>query len=408
VNGCLVAIESNTSGTGRLFAWTAENEGYHSITLASDPSRYAYLSDDGLDFIQTDTTDLSAVEGVLDELERSSGVAGVYSSSEYFIETAARVASRRGLPAADPEAIATCRNKACQRLLLQRSGAAIPSFAIAHSVEEATQALDRVTLPVVLKPVFGTGSVGVSLCRTATELQLRAEELLSQTKNERGMPVPGQVLIEQLVEGPEFSVEVFGHTVIGITRKYVSPPPYFVEIGHDFPAAMASEQDRAIRETALSALGSVGLNWGPAHVELRIGPHGPAIIEINPRLAGGFIPELVRAAYGVDLIRETLRTAAGQATDVSSQWSRYASIRFLTVSNNGVFEGIEGVEEARSVPGVSEVLVYRNPGESVFVRNDFRDRIGHVITSAQNAAGAIHSAEESLEAIRIHVRPEGN
>ena len=48
--------------------------------------------------------------------------------------------------------------------------------------------------------------------------------------------LPDEVLIEEYLQGPEYSVEIFGGEIIGITRKYLSREPYFVEIGHDFPA----------------------------------------------------------------------------------------------------------------------------------------------------------------------------
>ncbi|UXX92169.1 ATP-grasp domain-containing protein [Streptomyces sp. AD2-2] len=47
---------------------------------------------------------------------------------------------------------------------------------------------------------------------------------------------------------------------------------------------------KAVTETAEAAVRALGIVLGPAHVELRLGPEGPVLIEVNPRLAGGWIP----------------------------------------------------------------------------------------------------------------------
>jgi biotin carboxylase len=78
--------------------------------------------------------------------------------------------------------------------------------------------------------------------------------------------------------------------VIGITAKHLSPPPLFVEIGHDFPAALDQNESATVHKTALSALAAVGFDFGPAHTEIRLTQEGPVVVEINPWLAGGMIP----------------------------------------------------------------------------------------------------------------------
>jgi argininosuccinate lyase len=85
---------------------------------------------------------------------------------------------------------------------------------------------------------MGSGSVGVRLCRSRHDAHAHAEDLLRRTVNERGEPEPPDVVIEEYVRGPEFSVEVLCGRAIGITAKHLSAEPYFVETGHDFPAPL--------------------------------------------------------------------------------------------------------------------------------------------------------------------------
>jgi argininosuccinate lyase len=147
-----------------------------------------------------------------------------------------------------------------------------------------------------------------------------------------------------------------------------------------------------MRETALRALAALNLGWGPAHIELRLTEDGPKIIEVNPRLAGGFIPELVRLASGVDLITATVKQVIGQKPSLTPQENQFASIRFIIAERDGKLAAINGLPEARRVPGVIRVETYNGAGHT-HLRGDFRDRLGHVIALGETNEAARVAAE---------------
>lgn len=402
----LAFIESNTSGTGRLFARAATEQGFRPILLAADPSRYAYAVEDGLDTLRVDTQDEASLLRECRRLAHAPALAGVASSSEYFIASAASLARRLHLPGADADALLACRDKLKQRLRLRSAGIGIPAFREATSVGVAVEGATHIGFPVVVKTASGSGSIDVRLCRDSEEVAAHAAKLLGQRHNERGMPLPGHILIEEFVEGPEYSVETFNQSVIGITQKYLGSPPFFVEVGHDYPATLPADIVDAMREAALRALDALGLGWGPAHIELRLTEEGVRIIEINPRLAGGFIPELVRLSSGINLITETIRASVGRAPELQRSRHAYALIRFFLPAQEGILEHVEGLEEAAAMPCVLDVQSYRPPGGEVRLRGDFRDRIGHIIASDDSPALAREAVESSLKKIRIVIRPD--
>jgi S-sulfo-L-cysteine synthase (3-phospho-L-serine-dependent) len=175
-------------------------------------------------------------------------------------------------------------------------------------------------------------------------------------------------------------------------------------LGHDFPADLSPQLRASIAEVAQQGLRALGLNWGPGHVEIRLTAQGPAIVEINPRLAGGFIPEIMRLAFGIDMVRETIRLVVGETTVIRPVRDRHASIRFLTPSSNGVITAIHGVEEASGIEGVADIQTYRNIGDRVGIENDFRDRIGHVISCGDRALSAARASELACHTIEIQVQ----
>ncbi|MEO3814907.1 ATP-grasp domain-containing protein [Sphaerisporangium sp. B11E5] len=403
----LALVESNTSGTGRLFVRRARDLGLRPVLLTEDPSRYRFGGDEP-EILRAPTGDVAEVAAACRGLAGTAGpLAGVGTSSDYYVEVAAAVAARLGLPGGDAAAIEATRDKERQRNRLRDGGVPVPRFAAVSTADEAAAAVAGIGTPVVVKPVTGSGSRGVRLCVSAEEAVRYADKLLGVTADERGRPVPRRVLVERYVPGEEYSVEVFGELAVGVTRKHLGSPPTFVEVGHDHPADLAREDEEALCAAALAAVSRLGLSFGPAHAELRLGADGPVIIEVNPRLAGGWIPRLVHEATGVDLVMETVRAFAGRPPRRSPRppaVARASSIRFLLPDREGDLVAVHGTDRAAAVPGVVETEIYKEPGSVVRLEGDFRDRIGHVITRTGTASSAAAAAEEALARLAPEIR----
>ncbi|HET6213784.1 MAG TPA: pyridoxal-5'-phosphate-dependent protein, partial [Micromonosporaceae bacterium] len=144
----LVLVESNTTGSGRLFCVAARALGLRPVLFARNPDRYPYVRLDGVDSRTVDTLDPDAIRAACTELP-GGRIAGVTSSSEYSIAIAAEVARWLGRPHPDPDAVRTCRNKVEQRIRLRDAGVPGPGFAAARTADEAVAAAGRIGLPVV-------------------------------------------------------------------------------------------------------------------------------------------------------------------------------------------------------------------------------------------------------------------
>jgi biotin carboxylase len=397
----LVLVESNTTGSGRLFCAAARQLGLRPVLLARDPARYPYVAADGVETLVTDTADVAAV---LAACARVGGrVAGVTSSSEYFIAIAAEAARALGLPHADPAAVRACRDKSVQRTRLAAAGVPSPAFDAVTSAREAAAAALRLGLPVVVKPVTGSGSVGVQLCASVAEVSDAVDLVLGYGERMRSLPRQGAVLVEAYVAGPEYSVELLHGTPVGVTRKHLGPEPYFVEMGHDFPAPLpAADRDR-LERAAAAALAALGLDWGAAHVELRLTATGPVIIEVNPRLAGGMIPQLISEALGVDVVWQLVASAARRPRPPRPRRKAAAAIRFLVSDQPGRLIEVSGISAARAVGGVIDVQLTCEPGTEVRPPLSFSDRLGYVMAAAPTGPAASRAAADGLRALTVLV-----
>jgi biotin carboxylase len=401
----LALVESNTTGTGRSFATAARARGLRPVLLSPRPERYPWVAEDGVDIAWADTTDPTSIVTAARNAAGGASLSGLVSSSEYFAAVTARAAEALGLPGAEPAAVDRCRDKRRQRRALRAAGVAVPDFASARSPGEAVAAALAIGFPVVVKPADGTGSRGVRLCRDGAEVSDHVATLLQTPRDERGQPTIPAVLVEEYVSGPEVSVETFGTAVVGITAKHLGPLPSFVEYGHDFPADPAAPAGTEPAATAIAALRALGLGFGPAHTEIRLAERGPVVIEVNPRLAGGRIPTLVRLATGLDLVRATVDAAilGVTAAPLPEPGPGHASIRFLVLERAGRVRRTDGVAAAAAVPGVVDVAIAARPGQWLGGTGSFRDRVGHVITAASTALEARTAAEASVALLEIDV-----
>ncbi|MFF7610151.1 ATP-grasp domain-containing protein [Streptomyces parvulus] len=400
-------LESNTTGTGREFCARARARGLRPVLLTRDPARYPYVAEDAVDTLGLDTSDLDAVVSACRGLAEDTGLAGITSSSEYFVADAARAAARLGLPAADGDAIARCRSKDLQRAALAAHGVPVPAWTAVSDVTAAVRAAEAIGHPVVLKPVSGSGSSGVRLCRDRAETEEWARALFERATDERGNTVPGRVLVEEAVDGPEFSVETFDGDVVTVVAKHTAPAPHFVETGHDIPAPLDPGATAELGDTALAALKALGLGWGAAHTEIRRSAGGPVVIEVNPRLAGGMIPVAVRAATGTDLVDAVIARAAGldtpPAAAVPEAAAGHAAVRFVVAAGEGRVTAVTGVREAGAAPGVVVAVPTAVVGRQVRITHSFQDRLGCVVATGSGTAQAATRAERAAGLIRIEL-----
>lgn len=402
----MVLVESNTTGTGRLFAEQARALGLVPHLLSADATHYPYLTEPGIPTHRCDTGSLSTVLACCRRLAGEHRIAGVTSSSEYFVVTAARVARALGLPGADPEVLAAARSKAFQRQRFAAHGVASPRFHQASSAGEAVRAADELGLPVVVKPISRSGSIGVRRCGTGQEVAAHTEDVLATAVDERGNRLPATVLVESYLEGPEFSVELLDGEVRAVVAKHLDQSQGFLEVGHDVPAAIDNGAGAMLAHSARAALEALRLTWGAAHVELRVVDGRAYVVEVNPRLAGGMIPQAIRFATGEDLIAELIaRTVGRSVIRDPAKRKACASIRFLVPAADGEVWAVPDASAALGLPGVVEAAVTARPGQQIVRQGCFLDRLGYVIATGETQQQAGARAEQALAALAVELVP---
>ena len=276
-----------------------------------------------------------------------------------------------------------------------------PWYYILSSLDELETVENRITFPCISKPVDNAGSRGVMLVHSRGELNEAVKYSSLHGRN-------GGVIIEEYLEGSEVSVEIIvvdGTVhILQITDKLTTGAPHFVEMGHSQPSQLEDENIDAIRELAVRAVRAVGINNGPAHVEIMLTKKGPRMIELGARMGGDCITtHLVPLSTGIDMIKATIDICLGDVPDLEYKFHKGSAIRYLRQSH-GTIQKIEGVETAKSYEGVKQVTFVKEIGDSVKNINSSVDRIGYVIAQAESAVQAVNCCEMAINSISVLVK----
>jgi len=216
-------------------------------------------------------------------------VRGVICSGEVFVDPAGVLSEALGLPGPGTWAARVCRDKVMQRVVLRDYGPSWRSFA-PHERDAVTSD----TYPCVVKPAGRMFSSGV--VRVENDAELHAA-LSAYGPDET-------ILVEELVTGPEFSVEALvdrGELVwSGVTAKITNEDssPYFTEIGHTSPAKLPLPQSDALITANAAVLKALRFSSGITHVEFRLRDGQPVLMEVAARLPGDAITMLWYLATG--------------------------------------------------------------------------------------------------------------
>ncbi len=246
-------------------------------------------------------------------------IRGVICSGEVFVDPCGVLSEALGLPGPGAWAARVCRDKVMQRVILRDHGPAWRAFA-PHQRESA--AADA--YPAVVKPAGRMFSSGV--VRVENDEELRAA-LAAYEPDET-------ILVEELVTGPEFSVEALVHRGellwSGVTAKLTNEDDsrYFTEIGHTSPADVPLAHSDALVAANAAILKALRFDSGITHAEFRLRDGQPVLMEIAARLPGDAITMMWHLATGKPIEPAIVDLALGVRPDYPAP-TRRAVQRFV-------------------------------------------------------------------------------
>jgi biotin carboxylase len=334
------------------------------------------------------------------------GLATFYDTG---MERVAVIAARLGADFHSVEAARCLEDKLHQREALRGGGlptprvVTLPSEADRAEVERIGTAI---TYPAVLKPRRASGSWRTFPVSDARALGALWVELTAADREE-------MIVEEYLPDGPsmprgfeadyvsvETIVQAGRMTHLAITGRFPLAWP-MRETGYFIPATLPPDQHTDILELAGDALRALGLRTGAAHTEIKLTSEGPRVIEVNGRIGGG-VPDMLRLAAGVDIVKLSMRAALGLDLPVAAQLpaTRGVAYRFFFQPPPSArrLVSIDGLEQLKRQPGVESVYLHYPPGSEIDARDGTRSYLFAVVGHATGYQG--------VQAIEAFMRSE--
>lgn len=331
--------------------------------------------------------------------EQVNGV--IHPCSEVAMNVMGRINDVLHLHGISRETAVRATNKHLMREAFKVYGAPSPKSYCTDDVEEGYKMFLSIGGKAILKPSRNSGSRGIA----EIEQGLSYEEFAPLFERSKDESHDKSVMIEQFVEGPEFSVEIIvSHgtvNVLQVTDKKTTEAPYFVELGHNQPSLFPKEIVEAVKDAAVKGVKALQLNDCAAHAEVKVQSSRPYIMEIGARLGGDFIStELTRLSTGIDMVAAAINVALGEEPCLKPVTKPLGvAIRYFTPPP-GVVKAIEGKELLKRLD-VYDAEIYVKPGNVVKEVMSSLDRSGHVIVKAQTAKDAIAKADNLISAVKI-------
>ena len=282
---------------------------------------------------------------------------GILAVGDKPASVAAQAAEKLGLRFHPAGAARTAANKLLTRERFRDGGLRVPEFRISSTAWPAAD----LRYPCVLKPLDASASRGVIRANNPEEFHLAAERIARIR--------PGDILVEDYVPGREYALEgVVTNGTLQTLALFDKPDPlegpYFEETIYVTPSRERPEIQAHIRESAQAAVTALGLTDGPVHAEMRVNDSGVWMLEVAARPIGGLCARVLKFKDG-SLERLLLRHAVGEDISGFQLAPGAHGVMMIPIPHAGVYRGVTGLEEARRVPGVEDIVITAKEGQQM-------------------------------------------
>jgi biotin carboxylase len=339
----------------------AKEQGHYVITCDYLPDNPGHLYAD--EYHNISTTDIEAIL----ELSRKLKIDGIVAyASDPSAATQAYVANAMGLPSNPFASVMILSRKDYFRTFLAKHDFLVPKSKSFERIKESISWFDSLKKPIIVKPVDSSGSKGVTKIYEKEELEVAFNYALEFSRAKR-------VVIEEFFERDGYQIAGDGFVVNGklVFRcwanehfdKHCNP---FVPIGESFPSIMSKYTLQQAQEETQRLLDLLEIQYGALNFDFHYNRNGDfSFLELGPRNGGNLIPEVIKYATGVDLVKYTVDAALGlDCSDLTMQEVEgYYASYMLHAIEDGIVKEIWYSDEIKK--NIIEETLFIKSGDEV-------------------------------------------
>lgn len=396
----IVIIGANKSGSSQDAIAAAEKLGFYTFLLTNRKSFlrkkdvYPYIHE----MMLTDLDDMDSLRTVILNLVKERGIqlATIMSSIDPYVSSAAILCHELGLPGQSAPAIATMLDKAAVRNLLSDT-----KYTVGFTTESDLSPQFLRNLPIVVKCPRSNGSKDVFLAKTRDEVEQHIRGLKLKYPD-------NAVLCEEFIGGQQYLVEVLVHQgqphVIALIEQTVTltVDGRFIVTGYKIRPSYSKGLGEMVDDLVRTVTTKSALASGAFHIEFKVVNGNCKVIEINPRISGTSMNQMISYAFGINLAEETLKSQLGITPNVTRSFEKHVYTKFITVTEAGRLTKITGRNRARQVPGVAQVYVKPKIGTKLVPPTSMGHRYAYVIALGKDEREAESAAVKAAGLIKFH------
>lgn len=403
----IIFIGTNKSGSSREAIKAAELLGYFTIVFTKNEKQIMQREEytDVHEMIFIDTDNLSVMREEIRKLRaRGKNIKTIVSFVDSYVHTASILCDEFCQNPASSRAIKIMENKEDTRSVL-KGQFYTPKFVVIRPEESfSLQSIKRMlSFPVIVKSPKSTGSKDVLLAENEEKLEKHITRFQERNEDET-------VIIEEYIDGEQYLVEALVYNnkiqLAGIIEQEITHGKRFIITGYGVLANVPNDIKTGIEEVVTSVVSQLGIKNGALHLELRRTKNSWKLIEINPRISGGAMNKMIQAAFGYNLVEETLKLYLGGVPSIVPRTKNYVFTQYVIVSKKGILEKVTGKGRARKSLGVVEVYVKPKKGTRLIPPLSMGHRYAYVIAAGESMQRAKQFAKNAANEITFHLREE--
>ena len=323
------------------------------------------------DYAMVSTTDHDALAALIKE-KNIDGVS--CGPSEFNIRNMIALCEKIGMQCyTDTATWNRCANKDEFTAACRAFGVDVPEE-YEVTADMTDEALDALDYPIIIKPVDGCSSIGISVCRDKSEVKSAYEKAMAASKCKR-------IIAEKYIEnggelfGARYFIrdgEAFPYLLID---TYVADPIHRTSLISAYTQTPSKYSDYYLANMDANVrrmIKGMGIKNGTLFFQAL--PYKGKIYfhEMGYRLSGGMIFKLTEPLMGINDMKMMIRLALGGESITDGEIAKIdlrCGGRFgaqLTVPlNAGTVAKIQGLEESKAIPEVTDFIQYYEPGHTV-------------------------------------------
>lgn len=260
------------------------------------------------------------------------------------------------LPFPSLKSVIHCRSKYLSKKLWQEKKVSCPKVALIKSFDDVIRFFYKLNGPAVLKPLTGSGSELVFLCKDeksckeayqclCEKLTIHSNHRMYTAENMPKSADPHKIFVmEEYIGGEEYSCDfvienkkvriirlvhkALDHkNVLGTVLSYVLPG--------ELPASWDVEK---LEGLLLEAALALGLKRTIAMVDFKIEKGDVYLIEMTPRPGGDCLPPLIYASSGFNMLTSAINFAKGEDVFIpkESQWKKMIGMHLVSTTKGTI------------------------------------------------------------------------